>query len=515
MPREIKMPKLSDTMEEGTINIWRKREGDPVKKGDVLLEVETDKADMEFEAYMSGTLEKILVQTGATVPVGTPIAIVRLETDTDQDMAAFLAARGQAPLGVSAPPAGAPATAAPSPPAPARVTPPPTTPADAPRRTAQAKALPAPLPAPTESPLAPAALRSELASGVSHLPFFLPDPDRVRATPRARIAAQEKGVDLSEIGGSGPEGAVLVSDVERYLESLENQQDTLLEGDIHATPVAVRIAEELRVDLARVKGTGPGGRVTKRDLRAHLEREAREGPSREAELFGDEIKLSQKRKFLIRNMVESKKTAPHFYISMDVDAEPMRSLRERLREEGKHVTYTHMIVKAAAVALERFPDVNATFRNDRLVRFNPVNIAVAVDVQDELVAPVVKNCQGRDLEDLAQAMDALIRKAREKKLQPDDYSDGTFTVSNLGMFGVESFYAIITPPQSTVLSVGAVRQVAFVESDEIRVGRRMTFGLAVDHRVLDGVKAAQFLAGLKRILEHPHELLASNAAHGA
>ena len=513
MPREIKMPKLSDTMEEGTINVWRKREGDPVKKGDVLLEVETDKADMEFEAYMSGTLEKILVQTGATVPVGTPIAIVRLETDSDQEMTAFLAARGQAPLAASAPPASSPATPVASPAQPARAAAPPSTPAESPRR--PTKAVPAPSPTPTESPLAPPAVRGERAGAVSHLPFFLPDPDRVRATPRARIVAQEKGVDLSEIGGSGPEGAVLASDVERYLESLENQQDTLLEGDIHATPVAVRIAEELHVDLARVKGTGPGGRVTKRDLRAHLEREAREGPSRETELFGDEIKLSQKRKFLIRNMVESKKTAPHFYVSMDVDADPMRSLRERLREEGRHVTYTHMIVKAAAAALERFPDVNATFRNDRLVRFNPVNIAVAVDVQDELVAPVVKNCQGRDLEDLAQAMDTLIRKAREKKLQPDDYSDGTFTVSNLGMFGVENFYAIITPPQSTVLSVGAVRQVAFVESDEIRVGRRMTFGLAVDHRVLDGVRAAQFLAGLKRILEHPHELLASNAAHGA
>jgi pyruvate dehydrogenase E2 component (dihydrolipoamide acetyltransferase) len=517
MPREIKMPKLSDTMEEGTINVWRKREGDSIRKGDVLLEVETDKADMEFEAYMSGTLEKVLVETGATVPVGTPIAIVRLETDSDQDMAAFLAARGQAPLAAPTAPAASPAAALLSAAPTQGAAPTPSTPREVSRRPAPAKvaAPPLPLPPPTEPLLAAPAARSELGGPPSHLPFLLPDPDRVRATPRARIVAQEKAVDLSEIAGSGPDGAVLVSDVERYLEGLENQHDTLLEGDIHATPVAVRIAEELRVDLARVKGTGPGGRVTKRDLRAHLEREAREGPPREAELFGDEIKLSQKRKFLIRNMVESKKTAPHFYISMDVDSDPMRALRERLRVEGKHITYTHMIVKAAALALERFPDVNATFRSDRLVRFNPVNIAVAVDVQEELVAPVVKNCQGRDLEDLAQAMDALIRKAREKKLQPDDYSDGTFTVSNLGMFGVENFYAIITPPQSTVLSVGAVRQVALADSDEIRVGRRMTFGLAVDHRVLDGVKAAQFLAGLKRILEHPDELLASNAAHGA
>ncbi len=508
MPREIKMPKLSDTMEEGTINVWRKREGEAVRKGDILLEVETDKADMEFEAYMSGTLQKILVQTGATVPVGTPIAIVRLESDTDADVQAFLAERG-----VAATPAAGAAAAPAS--APRAATPPPPRPASAPASRPSAAGAPGPAPAAAPPAAAAASRAAALGAPTSKIPFLLPDPDRVRATPRARAVAQEKGVDLSEIAGTGPEGAVLVPDVERYLEQLDTAQEAGLEGDVHATPVAVRIADELRIDLARVKGTGPGGRITKRDLRAHLEREEREGPAREMELYGDEVKLSQKRKFLIRNMVESKKTAPHFYLTLDVDAEPMRELRERLSQAGKRITYTHMIVKAAALALERFPEVNATFRDDRIVRYNPINIAVAVDVQDELVAPVVKNCQGRDLDELAASMDALIRKAREKKLQPDDYSDGTFTVSNLGMFGVESFYAIITPPQSCVLSVGAVREVAVAEGAEIRPARRIHFGLAVDHRVLDGVKAAQFLAGLKRILERPDDLLASNAAHGA
>ena len=511
MPREIKMPKLSDTMEEGTINVWRKREGEPVRKGDILLEVETDKADMEFEAYMSGTLQAILVQTGATVPVGTPIAIVRLESDTDADVQAFLAARGVAAAAPAAAVSAGPV--APTAPASRNEAPPAPAPRPVPARVPAPAAPLAAAPPPTLA--APSARTAAFGAPASKIPFLLPDPDRVRATPRARAVAQEKGVDLSEITGSGPDGAVLVPDVERYLEQLDAAQEAGLEGDVHATPVAVRIADELRIDLAKVKGTGPGGRITKRDLRAHLEREAREGPARESELYGDEIKLSQKRKFLIRNMVESKKTAPHFYLTLDVDAEPMRELRERLTQAGKRITYTHMIVKAAALALERFPEVNATFREDRIVRFNPINIAVAVDVQDELVAPVVKNCQGRDLDDLAEGMDALIRKAREKKLQPDDYSDGTFTVSNLGMFGVESFYAIITPPQSSVLSVGAVREVAVADGGEIRPARRIHFGLAVDHRVLDGVKAAQFLAGLKRILERPVELLASNAAHGA
>ncbi len=494
MPREIKMPKLSDTMEEGTLNVWRKREGDPIQKGDVLLEVETDKADMEFEAYMSGTLEKILVQAGATVPVGTPIAIVRLAADTDADVAAFLAERGAAGAAAERPspasPTGAKAT-------PAQGTP--------------AQATPAQSPA---QPVAVAAPAAPLAPSSSKLAFFLPDPDRVRATPRARLVAQERGVDLSEIAGSGPEGAVVVADVERYLDALEAQAEPLLHGDVPVTPVALRMADDLRIDLSRVKGTGPGGRITKRDLRSHLEREEREGTGRAAELFGDEVKLSQKRKFLIRNMVESKRSAPHFYLSMELDAEPLGALRERLRSEGKRITYTHMIVKACALALERMPEVNATYRDDRIVRFNPINIGVAVDVQDELVAPVLKDCQGRDLEGLAGALDALITKARERKLTPDDYSDGTFTVSNLGMFGVDRFYAILTPPQSMVLSVGALRTEPVADGDRVRVGRRIGVGLGVDHRVLDGVKAAQFLAEVKRLVEAPEALLAGSADHG-
>ena len=523
MPREIKMPKLSDTMEEGTLNVWRKREGERIEKGDILLEVETDKADMEFEAYMSGTLARILVPSGQTVPVGTPIAVVKLDSDTDADLQAFLAARegGAQPAAPAAAQAAVPAAAPAAAPRPA----PPAAPAARPQSPAvpsafAAGAAPRAPAAATPAPAAPAAEGAFAPARplelTSKLPFYLPDPDRVRATPRARALAQERSVDLSEIAGSGPDGAVLVPDVERYLEALEAPPEPLLEGDVHATPVAVRIADEMHIDLARVKGTGPGGRITKRDLRAHLEREAREGPSREVELYGDEIKLSQKRKFLIRNMVESKKHAPHFYVQREVDAEPLRRVRDALKDSGKHVTYTHLILKASALALERFPEVNATFREDRILRFNPINIALAVDVQDELVAPVVKNCQGRDVEDLAQATDTLIRKARERKLSPDDYAGGTFTISNLGMFGVESFYAIITPPQSMVLSVGSLRSVPVATEDgQVRIGRRMSFGLAVDHRVLDGVKAAQFLEELCRLIEHPEELLGSGAKHGA
>jgi pyruvate dehydrogenase E2 component (dihydrolipoamide acetyltransferase) len=496
MPREINMPKLSDTMEEGTINVWRKSEGETIERGDVLVEIETDKADMEFEAYMAGTLAKVLVPAGETVAVGVPIAVVRLPRDTDEELDAFLAERGgAAPKAAAAKPAAAEGDAddeaaagggadeaeereaAPA----------------AARRGAE-KAAPAPGPAlPAAGDMTP----------TSKIPFFLPDPDRARATPAARALARERDVDLSEIAGTGPGAAVRVTDVERYLEALE-EAEAPLEGDVPITPVAARIADELGIDVQRVNGTGPGGRITKRDLREHLEAKER---GLDSALHGDEIKLSQKRKALIRNMVKSKEEVPHFYIAMDVDVEPLRALRERLKDDGKPITYTHLIVKACALALEAFPDVNATFRDDRIVRFVPVNVAVAVDVQGELVAPVVKNCQGRSVADLAEETDALVARAREKKLSPEDYADGTFTISNLGMLGVDHFYAIITPPQSTVLSVSAMRRVPVAEGDQIRVGYRMDFGLACDHRVLDGAKAAEFLAEIRRLLESPADLL--------
>ena len=489
MPREIKMPKLSDTMEEGTLNVWRKREGDRIERGEVLLEVETDKADMEYEAYVAGTLVKILVREGQTVSVGTPIGVVKLDSDSDADVAALLEKLG---AGAAAP------AAAPQPPAAA--SPEPTGP------TAVSAPSPAPAAAAPPPPAAAPAAAPSLPPRETRLAFFLPDPERMRATPRARAVAAEHGIDLSEIAGSGPDGAVLVADVELYRRALEESREPAATGDVPVTPVAARMADELGIDLSRVTGTGPGGRVSKRDLRGFLDGGAA-ASGRDPELHGDEIRLSQKRKFLIRQMVESKQQTPHFYISMDVDAAPMRALRERLKAEGSAVTYTHMMVKAAALALEAFPDVNATWQGDKIVRFNPINVAVAVAVGDELVAPVVKHCRGRVLAELAEATDTLIQRAREKKLSPEDYSDGTFTISNLGMFGVDGFYAIITPPQATVLSVGAMRDVPVVDAGELTLGRRILLGLGCDHRVLDGAKAAQFLAELKRFLESPETLL--------
>jgi pyruvate dehydrogenase E2 component (dihydrolipoamide acetyltransferase) len=343
----------------------------------------------------------------------------------------------------------------------------------------------------------------------------LDDDDRIRATPSARRLAAEKSVDLAEIEGSGPSGAILAADIESYLGEMEAQPEDA-EG-IRATPLAFRMAAEIGIDLEAVKGSGPAGRITKSDLLQHEKHQASRAKDREAELFGGALQLSQKRKALIRNMVRSWDEAPHFYLQMDVRTDGLKTVRDRMNaesgDERPRLTYTHLIIKAAALGLERFAEANATYRPDEhnIALFDAINIGLAVDVNDELVAPTVKNCQGKSVFQLAEAANQLIQRARMRKLQPEDYADGTFTISNLGMFGVDRFYAIVTPPQSSILSVSAIQQRPIVVDGEITIGTMTTLGLSVDHRVLDGVKASQFLAEIKRLLESPEELVKDGA----
>ena len=509
MPKQIRMPKLSDTMEEGTLLAWRKSVGDAVKRGEILAEIETDKADMEFESFTEGTIAALVIEPGTTVEVGKLIAVIALPGESVQEAA-------QAVEGVGAPQAAAPAAppAAPSEPA---------APAAQPAAPSAAPSAPAPAPAPAARPAAapaaqPAAALPPPVSGERVLVTHVED-DRIRATPRARRLAEEKSVDLAEIEGEGPAGAILVADVERYLAELESQPEEP-EG-IRATPVALRMAADLGVDLEAVKGSGPAGRITKSDLQKHVESEKDRAKSREAELFRGAIQLSQKRKALIRNMVRSKEEAPHFYLQMDVQTDTLKELRDRLNgesgDERPRLTYTHLLIKASALALERNPEVNATFRPDEheIAMYEPINIGLAVDVNDELVAPTIKDCQGKSVFQLAEDANALVQRARMRKLQPQDYADGTFTISNLGMFGVDRFYAIITPPQSSTLSVSAIQQRPIVRDGEVVIGTLTTLGLSVDHRVLDGVKAAQFLAEVKRLLEEPEELVRDAADFGS
>jgi len=486
MPKQIRMPKLSDTMEEGTLIAWRKSAGDAIRRGEILADIETDKADMEFESYTEGTVHSFLIEPGACVPVGTLIAVIQLPGETPEQVEASLSGTAEASPQAPAAPRPAMATQA---------------------------AAPAFLPA--TAPATPVGEMGPMAPAGPRLvtPFDL-DPDRLRATPRARQLAEERSVDLDELEGTGPGGAILVADLEAYLQQLESQAEDP-EG-VRATPLALRMAPDLGVDLEAVKGSGPGGRVTKSDLLEHVKREQSRSAEREAELFRGTLQLSQKRRALIRNMVKSKDEAPHFYLEMDVQTDALREVRDRANASSggdgagrPRLTYTHLMIKAAAMALEKFPDVNSTYRGDdqQIALYDVINIGLAVDVQDELVAPTVKHCQGKSVFQLAEETNALVQRARMRKLQPADYADGTFTISNLGMFGVDRFYAIITPPQSCILSVSAIQQRPIVREGEIAIGSLTTLGLSVDHRVLDGVKAAQFLGELRRLLECPEELV--------
>ncbi len=491
MPKEIRMPKLSDTMEEGTLLAWRKRIGESIQRGDVLADIETDKADMEFESYTEGTVQALCVEAGQTVAVGTLIAIIRLPGESEEDVAAAVPVP-QAPA-QAAVPAAAPSVAVSAPPAPR---------------------APAVVPVPAPAGGLPAAVPGERL----RVPL-LEDEQRIRATPRARRLAEEKSLDLTEIQGSGPNGALLVADIERYLVELEAQERG--SQTVRATPVALRMAGELGVDLECVKGSGPGNRITKSDVLTHLKRESQLSAEREEDLFRGAQQLSQKRKALIRNMIRSKQEAPHFYLASEVRTDALKVLRDRVNQESGderlRLTYTHLIIKAAALALEKFPEANATYRSDDQViaEFEPINIGLAVDVNDELVAPTVKDCQGKSVFRLAEEANGLIQRARMRKLQPRDYADGTFTISNLGMFGVDGFFAIITPPQSSILSVGALQQRPVVRDGKIEVGTVTTLGLSVDHRVLDGVKASQFLGEIKRLLEDPEELVQDEHRFGS
>ncbi len=407
MPEEIVMPRLSDTMQQGTIVRWLKREGDAVEKDEVLAEVETDKAIMELPSYVSGVIERILVPEGGSAPIGSPIAIVRLP--------------GEAPSEL-----------------PAQAT--------VPGTTAQGKA------------------------------------------PRV-----------------GP---------------VEAERPAVAEGRVKASPLARRIAEELGIDLAKVVGTGEGGRITKEDVLGYAEglKAERAAPAPAAPEVATaslteptEKPLGHLQKVIARRMVESKTTVPHFYATMEVDmGEAMRlrgELNEVLRAEGVEVTVNDLVVKAVALALRALPEVNASFAGDKLLLHGRVNVGIAVGTDDLLLVPVIKDCDKKSLKDIAAEARRLAEKARTGRLSLEDVEGGTFTVSNLGMFAVDEFSAIVNPPQAAILAVGAVQEKPVVRNGQITVAQRMRITLSADHRVFYGVTGAKFLGKVRELLERPLLLL--------
>jgi len=449
---KVVLAKLSPTMEEGTIVKWSKKEGDPVKVGDVLAEIETDKANMEMEALGAGVLRKILVLAGGKAPVGTTIGVI---ADAAEDISALLAAAAPA---ASAAPAATPQ------------------PAQAPPATAQAPAA-APTPATPQPQPATAA----------------PTPVRPTAAPAPAPAATVPTAGSPAVVSPSTDG-----------------------GRVKASPLARSMAAARNISLSGIPGTGPGGRVVKRDIEAYaaggapspVSAKAPAAPPPPSVIPGEEIPLSSMRKTIAKRLSESMFTAPHFYVTMEIDMGPAVALRDQLqRGENAKVSFNDLVVKACAKALTRFPTVNASWGGEKIVTHGEVHVGVAVAIPHGLIVPVVRNADRKSVLDISREVKDLAARARDRKLKPEEFMGSTFSISNLGMMDVSEFTAIINPPESAILAVGAVRRIPVVtEDDEIGIGHRMKVTLSCDHRVIDGALGAQFLGEARRLLENPVSL---------
>jgi pyruvate dehydrogenase E2 component (dihydrolipoamide acetyltransferase) len=419
MAEYIVMPKLGFDMREAVLVAWLKQEGDQVAKGDIVAEIESDKATLELEAFESGVLLKHLEKEGAIVPVGADLAIVGEEGEDISDMLASSggneAAEDEAP-----------------------------------------KAEPA------------AQKASAPANGAASAPVVSSEfPGGVKATPVARRIAKENNVDLTRVNGSGADGRIRKSDVEAFL----------------ASPQASATAAPIAFSATPV----PSGPET------------------------EEIPTSRLRQAIARRMVESKTTVPHFYVTTEIDMGLVMDLRKQvnntLEAKGVKVSVNDMIVKAVALALREFPNLNASFAGDKIVRHNRIHVGTAVAVEGGLLTVVQKNTDITPLAQVAVDNREMILRAREGKVKPEDVDGSTFTVSNLGAFDVDHFIAIINPPDAAILAVGSAKQVPVVVDGELAVGWRMKATISADHRVTDGAEAAQFMQTLKTIMEQPLQLL--------
>lgn len=465
MAKILEMPKLSPTMEEGVLSSWHKKEGDEIGVDDLLAEVETDKATMEFRAFDKGVLLKLLVAPGALVKLGQPVAIVG---GAGEDVSGLLA---------STSPAG------PSPQAAPRAF-------DPPREVTTSPSAGAPAVTPTQPPpetAAPVAQRRPIATHVLDRTSYGSEPvengghatGRVVASPYVRKTARDLGIDLHGAQGSGRGGRVLPTDVEK----LRGQQSTALAR--MPTPP-----------------TSPSGAI----VPAYDPPEVRP--------------LSPMRKTIARRLTESKATVPHFYLTIDVDASGLVKLREQINAElashaapangtgaADKVSFNDLLIKACAVALVNVPECNATFTPDAILLHKRVDISVAVAIPDGLVTPVLRNADRKSVVAIAREVRDLASRARARKLKPEEMADGTFSISNLGMFGIDQFAAVINPPEGAILAVGQVRDAAVVTDGAVAVGQRLAMTLSCDHRVVDGAVGAAFLAELRRLVERPLRVL--------
>ena len=436
---EITMPKLSDTMTEGTLVSWKKKKGDKVSTGDVLAEIETDKATMEWESPEDGTLTEIFIQEGEKVNVG--------------DRIAFIGAEGEE----------APA--------------------------AEQK---------TEKKESKKAAKEEPES-------------KAKAEKPAPAKKQEKEAAPAQQKAG-----------ETRVSSAKPQQPQSDDARVKASPVARRVASELGVDLANVTGTGPEGRIVESDVRAAAKSGGGSTPQKKPASApaspavpkgGSRTQLSGMRAVIAQRLVESKGPVPHFYLNIDLDAGPLMAARAELKSGGQgtdaaKITVNDFVLKASVQAAVKVPKVNASFDGDAIVQYADVDLAVAVAIEDGLVTPVLRAAQNKSLREISEALKDLAHRARNKRMKPEEFQGGSFTVSNLGGYGIDSFSAIINPPQGFILAVGAISKRPAVDaSEQIVVGQRMTICMSCDHRVIDGALGAEYLKELRHLLENPALLL--------
>ena len=422
MISEVVMPQMGADMEEGTVVRWLKQPGDAVERGEIIAEIETDKANVEIEAFDSGTFRKTLASEGDTVSVGTVIALI---TDADEDISQYK------PATTISSDTQAAATAAPS-------------------------------------------------------------------APKARTGADdETEADTATTTSSTPAPS-------RPTASIETTP-----GRVRASPVARKLAQENGIDLTQLAGTGPDGRIVRRDIEAAIESGvARSAPTARPQPIT--TGQSKMRQTIARRMSQSKREAPHYYITVEIDMTDAERLRRQLNEAAEdypRVSVNDLIVKACAGALARHPIFNTSLVEGAIQAHEQINVCIAIALDDGLIAPAILDCANKNLGQIAEASRSLAERAKSGSLKPEEYSGGTFTVSNLGMFNVESLVAIIQPPQTAILGVGAVRAMPIVRDGKIEPAEMMKVALSADHRVTDGAQGAQLLNEIRRLLENPAALL--------
>ncbi|HIP87090.1 MAG TPA: 2-oxo acid dehydrogenase subunit E2 [Anaerolineales bacterium] len=473
MATPVIMPKLEMAQETATVIEWLKKEGEYVEKGEPLLVVETDKVTVEIESPASGILAGVRVGPGDVVPVTQVIAYI-LQPGEELPEEARVEPAPPPPPPTPAPSAAPP----PPPPTPASLTAPPP---------------PPPTPVPSAAPPPPPP----------------PHTGAPLATPVALRLAEAYGVDLRAVVGTGPGGQITRADVEAALARQEERPSPPPPPDrVRATPAARRIARERGVDLKAVRGTGPRGRIQAADVLAFAA-----APPAAPTPAPEVIPLAGMRRTIAERMTASYQTAPHITFTVRVDMGPLESARARLNEEaeatgGPRVSVTALLVKAVAWALRRHPWLNSTLQGEEIHLLPEINVGVAVALDEGLIVPVVRQADRKGVAEIAAEVNDLVVRAREGRLTPADVAGGTFTVSNLGPFGIEQFTAIINPPQAAILAVGATRREPVVnEAGEVVVRPVMRMTLSADHRIVDGAQAARFLVDLKGALEAPVLLL--------